>query len=815
MKHRWTSLGIGALAAVVAVGCGDDDTTEEGMDTGTVSETGTDTSTDTAKDTTTEVATDTPADGTDTSTPDTAAGPSLDVQILNVSDWHGQIEPLTETVDATGTTSTYGGIALLSSYWKKDRTDNPNSITVTSGDVTGATPLLSTAATDLPDEPAILSMNFLGLQVDTLGNHNFDRGIDHYSKLIDLAKYRVLSTNLKNVEAEFEKDGKDRIKTGFHIVEVGTAPNVVKVAFLGITNPDAPVLTFPGRFGSIVIEEPSTKISTVAAEARAAGAHVVVVLIHMGSTGTDAAGKPTGPLMDVVKAITPGAVDLVLGDHTNKTVNTTINGIPVLENLSSGRNYGRSLIKVEKGKVTNVTISNVDPLGAQVQNFEILAGKTCTATTDCPTATPAWTCTASVCRRPHNCTAGTGTTACPTGYTCSSDGKSCTKSNMTPDAATDALISPWQKSRDTKFGIPVAKTAGLYLRGPTNCPAGVTCVHSSTPVYLEREFEQPLGDLLADALLAQYKSLGAEIALTNGGGIRAPIPSSSRGGVGAVTAAGSSPPTLTASGSPDNIYDVRIAVTTGGPIGTMRFKYSLDGGTSFPGTDQAAAATGAYDLPSTGVKLTFSTTGTYSTDNVYTFKTTAIRTGCSSTKPCDILLGDLFDVLPFGNKTTLRPVTAETLWQTLENSVGKKPASDGRFLQVAGFKFRWSGGATPSARVKRIELDDGTVLMDLEASTPIIADPGKECTADATCPAHFKCRQDVDSKQKCMIMVVTNDFINAGNETTPMKAGAALGQPFGDMVDDFVLYLKGKTWTPGTHNFAPPPAATARIIELP
>ena len=70
----------------------------------------------------------------------TAAGGAasmVDLQFVNVSDWHAQLDPL-----VVGTTQ-IGGAAVLSTYFKQERQANPNTITLTAGDAYGASPPLS------------------------------------------------------------------------------------------------------------------------------------------------------------------------------------------------------------------------------------------------------------------------------------------------------------------------------------------------------------------------------------------------------------------------------------------------------------------------------------------------------------------------------------------------------------------------------------------------------------------------------------------------------------------------------------------------
>lgn len=86
------------------------------------------------------------------------------------------------------------------------------------------------------------------------------------------------------------------------------------------------------------------------------------------------------------------------------------------------------------------------------------------------------------------------------------------------------------------------------------------------------------------------------------------------GSMASVTATGTSPPTVTLSGTPaSTVQKILIEITTGGARGTAIFKWSSNDGTSYT----TGVFTGAsVSLGSTGITAAFAT-GTYSTDNVY------------------------------------------------------------------------------------------------------------------------------------------------------------------------------------------------------
>lgn len=284
-----------------------------------------------------------------------AARLPVDIQILNVSDWHGQLDPLVVN------NVQYGGAAVLTAYFNQHRAENPNTLTLTAGDAVGATPPVSSF---FQDEPTIRVMRLMGFHADTLGNHNFDAGLSRLQGQVDLARatsgvpgtaYSYVSANLKKVNSNLDNVKKYKIFT------VGG----VKVAVIGITNPEAPSLVFPGNFGSIVITDPVAAANEARSEARKEGAQVFVALIHAGIVGRDANNKGVGPLVDFAKGVS--GFDLILGDHTDFQYDDTINGALVTENRSKGLTYSVVKLTVDpKNGVTSKSVAFKTPLASAV-----------------------------------------------------------------------------------------------------------------------------------------------------------------------------------------------------------------------------------------------------------------------------------------------------------------------------------------------------------------------------------------------------------------------------------------------------------------
>jgi 5'-nucleotidase len=252
---------------------------------------------------------------------------TVELQLLNVSDFHGNLEPL--SVNSVSV----GGAAVLSSYFAQERDRNPNTILFTSGDAVGASPPISSF---FEDAPTIEWMNQAGFDAYALGNHDFDAGLGRLQEQIDTAEFPYLGANLSRL------DGNLSGIAPYEVLDVAG----VKVAMIGLTNPEAPTLVAPGSTGTIQITDPVQAAQRARAAAKRDGASVFVAFGHLGVTaGTGS--EQTGPLVDFANAVS--GFDVIVGDHTDRQFEAVINGALVSENLSFGKGYSRTTLVVERG----------------------------------------------------------------------------------------------------------------------------------------------------------------------------------------------------------------------------------------------------------------------------------------------------------------------------------------------------------------------------------------------------------------------------------------------------------------------------------
>ena len=263
------------------------------------------------------------------------AGHLEEATILYLSDFHGQLTPLTQTSDSFGPSFGIGGAAFLKPWLEKYREEAVGkTLTLHGGDAVGASPPISNFFGDVP---TMKVLNMIGLTADTLGNHNFDRGSQYLrNTLIPEARFPYLSAN-----AVFASNGK--LPPEWQASKVFNLHGGFKLGVIGYTLPQLADLIFPGNLDPFVIEDPA---ATVNAEAKklAGKTDALVAVGHIGGDGS-VLTAPTGQLMDLANGL--HGVDVVLGGHTHtEYITTAANGALVAESPNSGTQFTRIRVVV-------------------------------------------------------------------------------------------------------------------------------------------------------------------------------------------------------------------------------------------------------------------------------------------------------------------------------------------------------------------------------------------------------------------------------------------------------------------------------------
>src|SRR6188508_3573024 len=121
--------------------------------------------------------------------PPAARAPHVALRLIAFNDFHGHLEtpPMGLTL-ATGRVNA-GGAAHLATAVKSLRQGHANSAVVAAGDLVSASPVISSLARD---EPTVEALGEAGLEMSSVGNHEFDHGRAELLRLQSMARYQWL-----------------------------------------------------------------------------------------------------------------------------------------------------------------------------------------------------------------------------------------------------------------------------------------------------------------------------------------------------------------------------------------------------------------------------------------------------------------------------------------------------------------------------------------------------------------------------------------------------------------------------------------------
>ena len=317
------------------------------------------------------------------------------VHIVAFNDFHGNLQsPGTFRADASAPAVAAGGVDAMAAVVAAARAADPDTIVVSAGDLIGASPLDSAL---FHDEGTIEAMNRLGLDFNAVGNHEFDKGRAELLRMqeggchpsdaarscrgaqvgtpvpFEGAKFRFLAANVVDTATG---------KTLFPPYGIKTVHGV-RVAFIGMTLAETPTIVTPTGVAGLRFDDEVKTVNALIPQLRAAGAGVIVVLLHQGGT-QDTAAHPGA--VDINGCAGPGnqlddsdssahlrhivaglddAVDMVVSGHTHAAYNCRLPNaagrrIPVTSANAFGRVMTSIAVTVDDktGRVSGVVASN-------------------------------------------------------------------------------------------------------------------------------------------------------------------------------------------------------------------------------------------------------------------------------------------------------------------------------------------------------------------------------------------------------------------------------------------------------------------------
>ena len=289
----------------------------------------------------------------------------VEVQILALNDFHGNLLPPSGSSGRVGTVDA-GGAAYLATHVKTLEQANRNSIVVSAGDLIGASPLLSAL---FHDEPTIEAMNQIGLDINAVGNHEFDEGTNELLRMQNGGCHPtdgcLDGDGFAGADFQFLAANVVSETTGQTLFAPYTIRNFngAKVAFIGMTLEGTPLIVSPSGVAGFDFLDEADTVNALIPELVAQDVGAVVVVVHEGgqpaALDINGCNGVSGPIVDIVNRL-DDRVDLVISGHTHQPYNCVIDGKPVTSAFSFGRLVTDIDVRVDRAKkqVTAIAIDN-------------------------------------------------------------------------------------------------------------------------------------------------------------------------------------------------------------------------------------------------------------------------------------------------------------------------------------------------------------------------------------------------------------------------------------------------------------------------
>lgn len=265
---------------------------------------------------------------------------NLDFYVLN--DLHGSVEYASSTYEL--------GLTRMATYFKQKRTLNPNgTIVLSNGDM-----FQGSADSNLTKGKLVTeAFNLMDFDAASIGNHEFDWGVQTIRDNIEIAEFPFLAANIYN-------------KATNTISDIGDGPYTmierkgVKVGIIGTIGEKQASSILASMVADYKFMPQTTIVNKCADELRAQGADVVILLAH--ETFTDYnSNSDFRKLLCVDGTCSTSKVDAIFSAHEHALHNEVVNGVPIIQARSNGRALAHLALTYDKqSKKVTITENEIE-----------------------------------------------------------------------------------------------------------------------------------------------------------------------------------------------------------------------------------------------------------------------------------------------------------------------------------------------------------------------------------------------------------------------------------------------------------------------
>ncbi|WP_429668304.1 bifunctional 2',3'-cyclic-nucleotide 2'-phosphodiesterase/3'-nucleotidase [Bacillus gobiensis] len=288
--------------------------------------------------------------------------PEIDMQILGTTDIHSYIMDYDYYSDKAISSS---GLARTAELIAQHRAQYANTLLVDNGDLIQGNPLGEYAVKKMSEgikngsvvHPIIDVMNKLNYDAGTLGNHEFNYGLDFLEGTLKGAKYPIVNANVLTMDGKHKYEPYKIVEKTFK--DKNGNEQKVKVGYTGFVPPQILTWDKQNLQGKVQAEDIKKAAEKVVPEMKAKGADIIVALAH---TGIEKTEQPEGSENMVFDLSKVDGIDAIVSGHQHGRypdpkftgvngfdVNKgTINGVPVVMPKNWGSHLGVIDLKLKK-----------------------------------------------------------------------------------------------------------------------------------------------------------------------------------------------------------------------------------------------------------------------------------------------------------------------------------------------------------------------------------------------------------------------------------------------------------------------------------
>lgn len=224
-----------------------------------------------------------------------AAAITGQITILHTNDVHSRLDPF--PMDGSRNQG-LGGVAARAALINEIRNETDQVLLLDAGDIFQGTPYFNI----YKGEPEIKAMTMMGYDAATMGNHDFDSGLENFATQLAHARFPILISNY-----DFTATSMESMFQPYKIFQKGG----IKIGVLGV-GIELKGLVSDNLYGSTVYLNPIEKANQTAELLRKKGCDMVICLSHLGDKYED------DKISDEILAKESFDLDLIIGGHTHR-----------------------------------------------------------------------------------------------------------------------------------------------------------------------------------------------------------------------------------------------------------------------------------------------------------------------------------------------------------------------------------------------------------------------------------------------------------------------------------------------------------------